>query len=142
MGSSTGEAVPLAESWNQRGLNLARAGSYVEAVNAFNSAIRLNSKVAQYHSNKGAALFGLGYATNQGRPGSGDKYYQESLEAFRRAINLDPDAPMIWHNIGVVFRYVGEYDTAIACQAVAVVLDPGFTDARVERDSLLRMSRG
>jgi tetratricopeptide (TPR) repeat protein len=121
---------------------LARQGRYHEAISAFDKAISQDSNFAQAYSNKGAALFGAGYAANTARPGTGDVWYWAALESFDAAIRIDSSQPMPWFNAGFVLRFLGEYDLALECQNVALALDPGFSDARSERNYLLARKAG
>ena len=63
--------------------------------------------------NKGVAFFRLGR-------------YEEALEAFDRAIELQPDYALTWWYKGVVLNELGRYEKALeACDRV-IELQPGL----------------
>ena len=53
----------------------------------------------------------------------------ESLDAYNRAIDLDPFSECAWYNIGIAYNRIGEYEKAIEAYNYAIALDPTFYDA-------------
>ena len=55
--------------------------------------------------------------------------YQEAIEHFDKAIELDPNYVDAWYNKGVVLDNLGEHEEAIECYDKALELDPNNADA-------------
>ena len=53
----------------------------------------------------------------------------ESLDAYNRAIDLDPFSECAWYNIGIAYNRINEFDKAIEAYNYALALDPTFYDA-------------
>lgn len=66
--------------------------------------------------NKGVDLF------NQGK-------YNESIQAFDKAIKLNPQDADAWYSKGSVLSQQGKYDEAIQAYDNAIELDPQFAEA-------------
>lgn len=62
---------------------------------------------------------------------------QESVEAFNKAIEVDPQNAEAWRYKALVLRDQGEYDEAIAAFDKAIEIDPQDTKTRVHKASLL-----
>jgi tetratricopeptide (TPR) repeat protein len=75
-------------------------------------------------NNKGVALKNLGK-------------YDEAIEAFDRAIRLDPNDAPTWSYKGNAFNSQGKYDEAIKAYDEAIRLDPNYTDAWYNKGSAL-----
>jgi tetratricopeptide (TPR) repeat protein len=67
----------LAATWNNKGNALDAQGSYTDAIQCFDEAIRLDQLSAASWRNKGLALNNLGK-------------YNESIQAYDKAIELNP----------------------------------------------------
>lgn len=55
--------------------------------------------------------------------------YEEALQAFDEAIQLNPDLAVVWHNNGTAFRNLGRYEEALQAFDEAIRLDPEYVDA-------------
>ena len=55
--------------------------------------------------------------------------YDEALEKYRRAVTLDPELPITYHNVGNVLFAKGDYDAAISMYEKALDLEPRFAAA-------------
>jgi adsorption protein B len=64
-------------------------------------------------SNKGFAL------SSQGR-------YEEAIEAYVKALSIDPNNAIIWNNKGLTLRKLEKYKEAIECYEKAIKLDKNF----------------
>ncbi len=69
-----------ASAWNLKGVLLARMERFGAALRALDRAIRIDSKLAEAHTNRGRVLMALG-----------DDKAQEALRSFDRALKLAPD---------------------------------------------------
>jgi len=49
---------------------------------------------------------------------------REAIAKFRRAIDYDPTYHYSWANLGVVYRWMGKYDSALVCLRIADGLNP------------------
>ena len=93
--------------WNDRAWLLLTLGDYEEAVNDADWGIRLlNRDLASTLDTKGVALVGLGE-------------YEQALECFDRAIELEPLIAEIWFHKGDALMGLGRDDDAEAAYATA-----------------------
>ena len=84
---------------------------YVEAVQAYREALRLNPRLADAHNG-----LGVSYA-EQGR-------YSEAVEALRTAVELDPNAAHLHSNLGYALLLIGSDEEALHALDHAQSLDP------------------
>lgn len=99
-------------------------GDYVEAVRAFNEAIRLDPSLAPAWYNKGIALMA-------------DGMYDEALQAFNEAIGLKDNYSEAWCYKGWILIRQGKYDDAIASLDNAITINPNYADAWNEKGNAL-----
>ena len=66
--------------------------------------------------NKGGALYFLGK-------------YDEAIECYDKAIEIDPDNQVVWNNKGLALNSLGKYDEAIVSYDKAIEIDPTDADA-------------
>jgi tetratricopeptide (TPR) repeat protein len=60
--------------------------------------------------------------------------YEEAIECFDKALDIDQNDASIWDNKGFVLGSLGRREEAIECFDKAVKIDPNMTDARKYRD--------
>jgi tetratricopeptide (TPR) repeat protein len=65
--------------------------------------------------NKGGALYSLGK-------------YDEAIKCYDKAIEIDPDNPVVWNNKGLALNSLGKYDEAITSYDKAIEIDPDDAD--------------
>lgn len=82
---------------------------------------------AQYYNSTGAE------AMLDGQLDSGERL-------FRRALELDPEFPDIWNNLGVLLRRQGRLDEGIAALEKALALDPRFLPAMENLSGYYRLA--
>src|SRR5258705_11745616 len=98
------------------GVKYFRANQYVEAVEAYRQAIRLNPEFAAAYDN-------LGYVYDElGR-------YKEALESYKRAIQLAPGDAGMYSNMAVTYRKMGRYKEAVSSCKQAISLRPDLAEA-------------
>jgi curved DNA-binding protein CbpA len=66
--------------------------------------------------NKGGALYFLGK-------------YNEAIKCYDKAIEIDPNNPVVWNNKGLALNSLGKYDEAITSYDKAIGIDPNDADA-------------
>lgn len=109
-------APDLAEGHASMGLVHMRLSEYEDAEAAFEQAIALNTNYAMAHHWRGRAL------ALRGR-------FTAALQHHRRALTLDPLAPVINLNLGLDLTYRGSYDQAIERFERAMELSPDMANA-------------
>jgi PAS domain S-box-containing protein len=61
-----------------------------------------------------------------------NRNYRAAIEAFDRAIEIDPKLPHVWNDRGICFRSLGDYDEALKSFLRAVELAPGNAEILYE----------
>ena len=59
----------------------------------------------------------------------GSKKYEDALECFDRAIEIDPDYEGAWNNKGTTLSRMGKYEDAIKCYDRALKINPKYIPA-------------
>ena len=72
-------------------------------------------------------------ANNEGVVFNNNKQYEKAVEAFDRAIEMDPEFAMAYNNRGIVYGMKEEYYRAIDDFDKAIELDPGLAIAYYNR---------
>jgi len=65
--------------------------------------------------NKGGALYFLGK-------------YDEAIECYDKAIEIDPNNPVVWNNKGLALYHLDKHEEAIKCYDKAIEIDPNDAD--------------
>ena len=120
-----GEALS-AVTWNNKGCSLDNLGLHREAVECYDSAIKLAPRMASAWFNKGVALLGTG--------ASG-----EALECYERAIKLNPKSEQAWSNKGVALKQQGKMTEAVACYDKALQINRRYPNAWINKGVALRV---
>ncbi|MBF0381793.1 MAG: tetratricopeptide repeat protein [Magnetococcales bacterium] len=106
-----------ANSWFETGTKYFKDGSYEEALEAYNVAIRLEPKHISAHNDRGIALLELE------RP-------EEALEAFNKALRLDHKFVNSHACKGITLKNLGRYEEALEAFGVALRFDPKYVVAQ------------
>ncbi|WP_449417981.1 tetratricopeptide repeat protein [Phormidium nigroviride] len=53
----------------------------------------------------------------------------EAIAHYRKAVEINPDSPLAYHNLGKALQQNGQLEDAIAAQQKAIILQPNFTHA-------------
>ncbi len=96
---------------------------YSEALKLLEKAEDFNPYLKELHHLRGVCLFRM-------------KKHKESIEAFERAIELDPSSAIDYANIASNLRDMGHKEEAIVLYEMALDLDPSLDFAR---DNLLKL---
>lgn len=101
-----------------RGIELLKEGRTREAIERLGRAVRLDPRLAEAHSQLGAALLAAGLT--------------EPAEAeLARAVELDPDFADAHYNLGLAAHRRGRFDEAVQRFARAVAIRQGHFDAHL-----------
>lgn len=55
--------------------------------------------------------------------------YDEAIECYDKAIEVDPNSTVVWYNKGLALNSLGKYEQAIACYDRVIEIDPQDSDA-------------
>lgn len=117
-----------AQAWNDLGELFFKTGSYDEAVNAFEQAIKLDPEAGWPYTNLARVL------AAQGKWAEAVPLHQKSIELLQD----NKDKAVVLNRLGSAYRRLNNYDDAIKAYQKAVMLaDEGVTLATRTRFSLL-----
>lgn len=97
---------------------LYHAGDYREAESIIKKA--LDKQFIKYDQAEAYAVLGNIY--NQ------MDYFQDAIDAYQKALELNPDSGTYWTNLGVAYRLTAQYDKAEACYQKALELSPDYPE--------------
>lgn len=118
-----GEALGQDDLWmfNERGILLRRQGLWSQAVDNYRRALAVAPGDAGLHYNLGVAL-------------AEGKRYEDALDAFGKALALDPNlirqAPSVGYNIATAHHRCRNLAEARKYLAISLELDPGYEAAK------------
>jgi tetratricopeptide (TPR) repeat protein len=95
---------------------------YIEAYNLSNMIMDKNN--IHYWNNRGNSLFGL-------------KKYQESIDCYNHALNLNPNYPEALANKGNVLYELKKINEALDCYNQALNLNPNYPEALTNKGNVL-----
>lgn len=98
------------------GAILSQRGNHDEGLGLIERAISLRPDAADYHVNRGLALFAMGLL-------------DLAADAYHKALDLRPDYPEALSNLGNVLLRRNQIDEAIACYHQALALKPDEANA-------------
>jgi tetratricopeptide (TPR) repeat protein len=116
------------QQWVDDGNNLFNVGRYMEALNAFDRAIRLDPNYPDAYEGRGSVLYQL-------------ERYAEALASYEQAINLDPQFAQAYFGKGNVLYYLKHYNEALTCQEQAISCDSTLMDAYLSKANVLYYMR-
>lgn len=99
------------------GMYYENLGRHIEAIIAFDKALKINPKFTEAWHGKGAALYKLGR-------------FDSAMECFDKALEINPNFVEAWNNKGTALYNLGKRDSAMECFDKALKLNPKFTEAR------------
>lgn len=104
-----------AEIYNNWGNNSCQYSLYKEAINYFDTAIRLKADYLLAYHNRGNAKAKLGQ-------------YKDAINDYDAAIRLKPDYVLAYHNRGTINAKLGDFDAAITDYDTAIELEPNCAE--------------
>ncbi len=116
------------QQWIDDGNSLFNVGRYMEALNSFDRAIRLDPEYPDAYEGRGSVLYQL-------------ERYAEALASYEQAINLDPQFAQAYFGKGNVLYYLKRYSEALTCQEQAIQCDSTLMDAYLSKASVLYYMR-
>ncbi|MFZ3049862.1 MAG: tetratricopeptide repeat protein [Methanothrix sp.] len=120
-----------AEDWYKKGRDLAKNGSYEEAVFAYNRAIELEPNNATFYTAIVPNLNMLALTTNN------QSKRNESLEAIDKALEIDPKNPVAWEQKGSMLSQMQRYNESLEAYDNAIEnIDSYSQDAHSQTEFL------
>src|SRR6185503_10307889 len=102
-------------------------GDFLQAIAAYQDALKLDANDADVYNNLGASLYRAGR-------------YQEASEAFQNAVRLTPNVPDALNNLGAVYYVLERYDRALDSFQKATAAKPDSADAHYNLGNAYYMS--
>jgi tetratricopeptide (TPR) repeat protein len=102
-----------------------KAENYVQAVEFYESSLKVNSRQPDVLFKQGTALWFL------------DRW-MDSIPLLERYVSIVPDDPRGWNNLGVVLREKGEVTRALESYRKALHLDPSMKAAQTNLETAMR----
>lgn len=148
------DAIALSD----KGAALIKLGKYEDAENCLNQALALKPN-DQFMIEKLAAVRSLwvknesdtqewvdkgNYLYTQTKTYTINGKYSDSLDAYNKAIELDPKFALAWYEKGVTLNTLGKYNESIKAYDKALESDPNMTsaqDGKREAESVLRNAK-
>jgi len=115
--------------WTKKGVALENLGWHKDALDAYESSIRLDPNYASAWINKGVIL------RKKGK-------YEEALKSLEKSIELGPNNVSAWINKGMILENLGRYKEAVKAYKNAIELEPIYLPALTNKvTSLERLCR-
>ena len=138
----TSTAIPLLEQAHRIDpensdvvLNL--AGAYI-LTKKFKEAAALLEPLSEREPDNPMVWTNLGAAYLGNPVLARDEHQTKAINAFKKAIKIDPKAPHVAYNLGLIYRDRKEYDDAIHWFKQALRANPGDGDAQRYIDQLTK----
>lgn len=55
-------------------------------------------------------------------------YFQDAIEAYQKALEINPNSGVYWTNLGVAYRLTAQYDKAESCYQKALAINPDYPE--------------
>jgi len=116
------------EAWDARADALNREGRFSDALESSSRALVINSSYVQGWINRGQILYNLGYVYEDQKNDltKANEFYLQQVQAFEKAIALDPTNADAWFNKGYALAGLKRYDEAIAAFDKVKELNPDY----------------
>lgn len=120
-------AHQLKPEHNDAALNL--AGAYILS-KQFGKAVELLEPLSEREPDNPMIWTNLGAAYLGNPILARDEHHQQAIAAFKKAIDLDPKAPHVAYNLGLIYRDRQQTDQALHWFRQALAANPADKDAR------------
>lgn len=116
------------EAWNARADALNRAGKFSDALESSSKALSVNSSYVEGWINRGQILYNMGYVYEFERndPTKANEYYLQQVQAFEKAIAIEPANTDAWFNKAYALAGMKRYDEALAAFDKVKELNPDY----------------
>ena len=116
------------EAWDARADALNRDGQFSSALESSSRALAINSSYLSGWINRGQILYNLGYVYEDQKKDTvkANEYFLQQVQAFEKAIALDPTNADAWFNKAYALAGLKRYDEAIAAFDKVKELDPAY----------------
>jgi len=116
------------EVWDARADALNRDGQFSSALESSSRALAINSSYLPGWINRGQILYNLGYVYEDQKKDmvKANEYYLQQVQAFEKAIALDPTNADAWFNKAYALAGMKRYDEAIAAFDKVKELNPAY----------------
>ena len=142
----------------QKGVALHKLGKFVEAIDCYDKAIRVNSKIAEIHYSRGVALrkinrssealksYEIAIQIRRNYPEAhynianilrDRKDYPHALDRYNDAIRFNPKFAEAYSNRGVIFKALNRFQDALKDFDTAISLKPDYAAAFYNRGNVL-----
>ena len=105
-----------AESLFYEGLQQAKAGNLLAALDLYERASQIQPQSYEYWFNQGLTLFYL-------------QRFTEAIAAYDQTLALKPDFYKVWYNRGGILGELGDFDAAITSFDQAIAIQPNYQPA-------------
>ncbi len=106
-----------------QGVALAASGRFVEAETAYRRALELDATDFKTWNNLAGILF------------EGRKKPAEAIQCMQQALKVDPQNKVGWANLTSMVGRLGRHDKALEFAERALMLDPNFVEAHLNKAS-------
>jgi tetratricopeptide (TPR) repeat protein len=129
------------EAWNGMADALNRNGQFNEALAASNRSLEIQPAYVNGWINRGQILYNIGYRYEDVEHNmvKADALYAEQLQAFEKAVSLEPDNAEAWFNKGYALAGMKRYDEAIAAFDRVKVIDPSYPNLQKNREIAVQL---
>jgi tetratricopeptide (TPR) repeat protein len=114
-----------ADYWINTANNLYESGKYIEAIEAFQSAIKKDSKSTGAYNGLGVAYMKL-------------QEYEKAEIALKKALGIEPDSAWVHSNLGLMYSETGRYEEAVSAFKEALKVNPDLEIAHLNLGNTYR----
>jgi tetratricopeptide (TPR) repeat protein len=129
------------EAWNGLADALNRNGQFNDALAASNRSLDIYPAYVNGWINRGQILYNIGYQYEDVAHDmvKADAMYAEQLQAFEKAVTLEPNNAEAWFNEGYALAGMKRYDEAIAAFDRVKVIDPAYPNLQKNREIAVQL---
>ena len=116
------------EAHHNMGIILEKLNRFPEAIESYNTVLRINPNYFQAYINLGNVFLVLGR-------------YDDSLESYKKAISVESNNADVFLNLGNTYFEMGQFKNALSSYDNAIDINPHFVDAHLNRGNVLQRLR-
>ncbi len=118
------QLLSTANDYTLQGDSLLAGGRYLEAIDSYDKAIKVQPLSFEAWLGKGRALRSL-------------RKYEEALEVYEKVTEIRPDDAKAWNGKGNTLNSLKHYQEALNCFEKSIQIDPSYYDPWVNRSRSL-----